>query len=215
MCRKLMFISMVVVAVSSVTLAQGFLPTCQQQSSFGGAGMTYAGRGGDLGFSADTNFSTGQQSDMSTCGPCGGTKMSQSNSGFIDQGTAAWGCGGSSAAVQGMIGGGAQKQTSGYVPSTNGITCFPISTQQQVIGGSASQGMFNTCGNGAATASQAGGASELQNITTPATSGSQYQYISGAQGGMAYGVPTSYSSAGGVIGGGGVQCQTFGGISAP
>jgi hypothetical protein len=72
--------------------------------------------------------------------------------------------------------------------------------------------VLNTCGNGAASASQAGAGSESQNVTTPITSGSQYQYVAGTQGGMAYGRPTSYSTAGGTIAGGGAQCQSFGGI---
>jgi hypothetical protein len=214
MCRKLLFISIVIVAVSSVTLAQ-YIPGCMQSSSICGAGATFSGHSGELGFSNDTSFQTGQDIQMDQCGPCGGTWMSTTNNGFIDQGTAAFGCGGCREACQGMIGGGAQTQQTGYVPSTNGVTCYPYSYQSQVIGGLGGQAVFNTCGNGAAIASQAGGASESQNITTPATSGSQYQFISGTQGGMAYGVPTSFSSAGGAIAGGGTQSQTFGGITAP
>jgi len=214
MCKRLLFISIVLVAVSSVTFAQ-YLPGCQQYSGIVGAGCTYSAQGGDLGFSNDGGFQTGQDIQMSQCGPCGGTWMSTTNNGFIDQGTAAGGCGGSRSAGQTMMGGGIQAQQTGYVPSTNGVTCFPVSTQTQVIGGMGAQGMFTTCGNGAALASQAGAASESQNITTPSTSGNQYQFIAGSQGGMAYGVPTSFSSAGGAIAGGGAQSQTFGGITAP
>jgi len=212
MCRRLLFISIVIVAVSSVTLAQ-YIPACQQQSGIVGAGCTYSAQSGSLGFSSDTNFQTGQDTEFSKCGPCNNTWMSTTNNGFIDQGTAAGGCGGCRGAVQGMIGGGCQSQETSYVPSQKGPTCYPVSEQHQVIGGLAGQAMFNTCGFGAASATQDGAASESQNITTPSTSGSQYQLISGSQGGMAYGTPTSFSSAGGVIGGGGIQCQTFGGIS--
>ena len=212
MCRKLLFISLVLVAASTVTLAQ-YIPGCSQQSCFIGAGATIAAHGGSAGGNYDNNFTTGNQLDIAPgCGPCGGTRMSESNAGFIDQASAAGGCGGCRAAGTAMIGGGAQYQSSGYVPSQNGVTCFPYSTQGQIIGGVGTQGVLNTCGTGAASATQAGAASESQNLTTPATSGSQYQYLAGSQSGMAYGNPTSFSTAGGTIAGGGAQCQSFGGI---
>ncbi|MBN1508340.1 MAG: hypothetical protein JW955_15940 [Sedimentisphaerales bacterium] len=211
MCRRLLFISMVVMAVSSVTLAQAFVPGCSQHSCFIGAGATGVAQGGGLGSSYDNNFTSGYQLDMGSCGPCG-TQTSQSNAGFIDQGTAAGGCGGYRSAGQVMIGGGTQCQTTGYVPSNSCVPCYPCSTQCQTVGGMGTQGVVNTCGSGAASASQAGAASESQNVTTPITSGSQYQYLAGTQGGMAYGRPTSFSTAGGTISGGGAQCQSFGGI---
>ncbi len=214
MCRRLLFISIVIVAASSVTLAQ-YTPGCMQYSSICGGGVTFAGHSGELGFSNDGGFQTGQDIQMAKCGPCGGTWMSTTNNGFIDQGVAVGGCGGCRDAGQLMAGGGAQTQQTGYVGSQNGVTCYPYSYQSQVIGGAAAQGMLNTCGNGFALGSQAGGVSESQSITTPSTSGSQYQYLTGSQGGMAYGVPTSFSTAGGAIAGGGAQSQTFGGITAP
>jgi hypothetical protein len=214
MCRKVLFIGTIIVAASTVTFAQ-YMPGCAQYSGIVGFGATHAGQGGSLGLCVDNNFQTGMDSQASNCGPCGGTYMTTNNSGFIDQGTAAGGCGGVRGACQTMMGGGIQGQQTGYVPSPNGITCFPISTQSQMVGGMASQSMFNTCGTGSAQATQDGAISESQGVTTPSTSGNQYQLIAGSQGGMAYGVPTSFSSAGGTIGGGATQCQTFGGITAP
>jgi hypothetical protein len=214
MCRRLLLISTVVVA-AFVTVAQGYTLGGQQSSGIFGIGGTYSAQGAGLGFSNDNSFQTDQNSEFSKVGCCNNTWMGESNSGFIDQGTAAFGCGGCRAAGQLMTGGGSQGQQTGYVPSTNGVTCYPFSTQGQVLGGSGTQSMFNTCGNGAALASQAGAVSESQNITTPSTSGSEYQYLAGSQSGVAYGVPTSFSSASGAIGGGGAQCQSFGGISVP
>jgi hypothetical protein len=210
MCRRLLFISMVVVAVSSVALAQPSWPMVGQQTHFVGGGGTYAARSGGLGVAGDGNFETCGQSASLSYAPCN-TRMNQSNSAYLDQATAAAGCGGSSAAGQCAIGGGVQRQASGYVPSSNGPTCYPYSSQQQVIGGGSTQNMYATCGNNGASGIQTGGATESQNINTPSTSGGQYQHLSGTQGGMVAGVPTSYASASGLTGGGGTQCQTFGG----
>lgn len=212
MCRRLLFLSMVVAAVSSVALAQPPWPMVEQQNCFIGGGSTSASRYGGLSVAGDGNFQTCGQGDMLAFAPCN-TRMHQSSSGYLDQGTAAGGCGGSSAAAQCAIGGGAQSQASGYVPSQRGPTCFPYSEQEQVIGGGSDQTMYHTCGYGGALASQTGGATESQNILTPSTYGSQYQHLAGTQGGMVAGVPTTYSSASGLTAGGGAQCQTFGGIS--
>jgi hypothetical protein len=81
-----------------------------------------------------------------------------------------------------------------------------------MIGGGGFNAVYNTCGTGGAAAGQAGAASEFQGINTPSSGGTQYQHLSGSQAGIAYGAPTSFSAAGGTIGGGGVQCQTFGGL---
>jgi len=212
MCRRLLFLSMVVAAVSSVALAQPPWPMVEQRNCFIGGGGTEASRCGGLSVAGDSNFDTYGRSASLSYAPCN-TRMNQSSSAYLDQGTAAGGCGGSSAASQCAIGGGAQRQESGYVPSQRGPTCFPYSGQQQVVAGGGAQTMYHTCGYGGALASQTGGATESQNILTPSTYGSQYQHLAGTQGGMVAGVPTTYSSASGLTAGGGAQCQTFGGIS--
>ena len=214
MCRRILFISMVAVAVSSIALAQPSWPTTGQQTYFVGGGGTHAAQYGGLDTATDESFQTSGQVALSSscCSPCS-TKMNQSNSAYLDQATAAGGCGGSSAACQSAIGSGFQSQVSGNVPSLCGPTCYPYSSQQQVIGGGGTQGMYATCGNNGASASQTGSATESQGIVTPSTGGSQYQYLAGSQGGMVAYAPTSYASANGITGGGGSQCQTFGGIT--
>lgn len=211
MCRRLLFVSMVIVAVSSIALAQSSWPMVGQQTGFVGGGSTHAARSGGLGVAGDGNFQTSGQGNSLSYAPCN-TKMNQSNSAYLDQATASAGCGGSSAACQSAIGSGAQCQASGYVPSCNSPTCYPYSSQHQTIGGVGTQGMYATCGNNAASGIQTGGATESQGITTPSTSGGQFQHLAGTQGGMVAGVPTSYASANGITGGGGTQCQTFGGV---
>lgn len=209
MCRKLWFISAVIVAATSVTFAQ-YMPG-MQCSGIIGFGGTYSAQAGSVGLSTDTNFDTTMDSQVSN--GCNGTQMSTTNSGFIDQGTAAGGVGGYRSAGQMMGGSGFQIQTTGTVPAKNGVTCFPINTQSQMLGGTAGQSVLNTCGTGFAVAVQDGAISEAQGANTPSTSGNQYQTMVGSQGAVAYGVPTSFSTASGTIGGGAAQCQTFGGIS--
>jgi hypothetical protein len=211
MCRKTLFISMVVLAAASVSLAEN-QGLCEQYSCFCGGGITYAARCGCLGFDADTNFSTGQDSDTLVCGPCNGTHLYESSDYFIDQGAATGGCGGIGLAGDGVLGGGIQGQCSGYIPSRCGPTCYPYGVQGQAVGAISGEGVLVTCGNNGATAGQAGAASQYQNIQTPANGGSEYQHIAGHQSGMAVGSPTSLAAAGGITVGGGIQCQSFGGL---
>jgi hypothetical protein len=177
MCRKTMFISMVILAAVSVSLAQN-QQGCAQFSSFGGGGITFAAYAGGLSSDVDGSFSTGGSSDSLVCGPCSGTQMYQSNNYFTDQGSAAGGCGGLSMAS----------------------------------GSTGTDSVLTTCGHNGASVGQAGAASEFQSIQTPSCGGSEYQYISGSQSGMAVGSPTSFASAGSMVAGGGTQSQSFGGL---
>jgi hypothetical protein len=210
MCRKTLFISMVVLAAASVSLA---VPVgCMQFSCFGGGGIVCAGHAGCLSSDTDTNFCTGQDSDYDVCGPCNGTKLYQQNNYFIDQGAATGGCGGLSGSAGGIIGGGMQMQCSGYVPARCGPTCYPYGEQFQTVEATGAQGEFTTCGTNGASVGQAGAAGQYQSIQTPSCGGSEYQYISGAQSGMAVSSPTGLAAGGSIVGGGGTQCQSFGGL---
>jgi len=207
---------MVVVAVAFVTVAQATQPSqppqVKQHTGFIGGGVTHASREGNVGTDVDSNFGL-RQNDQSWASPTCNTHVGQSNSGYLDQGTSAGGHVGSSGAGQFAVGTGLQKQEYGTQTSQNPPTIAPYGKQKQVIGGIGGQTMSQTGGTGGAAATQTGGLSELQNIQTTGTGGTQHQALVGTQGGMVAGTPNSYSSAGGVTGGGGIQWQRFGGIN--
>jgi hypothetical protein len=212
MCsRRLLFISMIVAAVAFVTAAQASWPLVQQRDCFIGSGSTDASRSGPLSSAGDGNFEQRNEYSQKCYVPCG-TRMNQSSSGYLDQSSSVGGCGGSASAENCAIGGGVQKQKSGYVVGQSTPRCFPYTEQSQAAGGIGVNSVTTACGNNGAAATQTGGISQAQTTRTPITSGAQHQYLSGTQGGMAVGVPTSYTSATGITGGGGIQCQNFGGI---
>ena len=217
MGKRVLFISIVILAVSSASFG------LRQTSYFIGGDAGAVGRSGDLSRSADTTPSTcvDQQSKACYGGLCGTSAIQRSGS-SLGQGAVAWGCGGSSGAVYGTIGGGIQYQTSRSQPAPNKTasdqmpqnpSCSPVTKQKQAMGAIGGQCMAQTCGVGGAAVYQGGSISQAQNLNNPSSGGSQYQHMSGMQSGAVQGNPTSYSSAGSLSAGGGIQCQQFGGLA--